>query len=69
MKVSLGKKSRWQRTIGPIASFVKGKTLVVNGRALSVEKAAKPAARAIGGLVLATAASAAVSSLRGKKVS
>ena len=67
MKVSLRKKSRWQRTIDPIASLIKGRTLVVNGRALSVEGAAKPAARAMGGLVLATAASAVVSSLRGKK--
>lgn len=66
MKVSLKKKSRWQQAIDPIASKVKGKTLTVNGRQLNAAGAARPAARAVGGLVIATVASAVVSSLRGK---
>lgn len=66
MKVSLKKKSRWEQAIDPIASKVKGKTLTVNGKALTAESAAKPAARAVGGLVIATVVSAVVSTLRGK---
>ncbi len=66
MKVSLKRKSRWEQAIDPIASKVKGKTLTVNGKALTAEGAAKPAARAVGGLVIATVASAVVSYLRGK---
>jgi hypothetical protein len=66
MKISFRKKSRWQQAIDPVKSLMKGKTLTVNGRILSAESAAKPAARAVGGLIIATAASALVSSLRGK---
>lgn len=66
MKVSLKRKSRWEQVIDPIANKVKGKSLTVNGKPLTAEGAAKPAARAVGGLVIATVASAVVSSLRGK---
>ncbi len=66
MKVSLKKKSRWERAIDPIASRLKGKRLTLNGKAVTVETAAKPVARAVGGLVLATVISAVVSSLRGQ---
>ena len=66
MKLSLKRKSRWEQAIDPIASKVKGKTLTVNGKQLSAESAGRPAARALGGLVLATIASAVVSSRRGK---
>jgi hypothetical protein len=66
MKVALKKKSRWEQAIDSIASKVKGKTLTVNGKELTAEGAAKPAARAVGGLVIATVASAVVSSMRSK---
>jgi hypothetical protein len=66
MKISLKKKNRWQRAIAPVSSLLRGKTLKVNGKVLSAETAAKPAARAVGGLLIATVASAVVSSVRGK---
>ena len=66
MKISLRRKSRWQRAIEPLLSALKGKTLTVNGKVLIAETAAKPAARAMGGLLIATVASAVVSSVRGK---
>jgi hypothetical protein len=66
MKISFRRKSRWQRAVEPIMSLLKGKTLTVNGKVLSAESAAKPAARAVGGLLIATVASAVVSSVRGK---
>lgn len=66
MKISFKKKSRWEQAIDPVRSLLKGKTLTVNGRVLSAESAAKPAARAVGGFLIATAASALVSSWRGK---
>ena len=59
MKVSLRKKSRWERAIDPIASRLKGK-------AVTAQTAAKPAARAAGGLVIATLVSAVISALRGQ---
>jgi hypothetical protein len=64
MKLSLKKKSRWERAIEPIAKRFKGKTL--NGKSLNAQSAVKPAARAVGGLLVATAISAAVSSMRGE---
>jgi hypothetical protein len=66
MKVSLKRKSRWERVIDSITSGLKGKSLTVNGKAVTAETAAKPAARAVGGLVIATAISAVISSLRAK---
>jgi hypothetical protein len=66
MKISFRRKSRWQRAVEPVMSLLKGKTLTVNGKVLTAETAAKPAARAAGGLLLATVASAVVSSVRGK---
>jgi hypothetical protein len=66
MKISLRRKSRWQRAVEPVLSMLKGKTLTINGKVLSAETAAKPAARAMGGLLAATVASAVVSSVRGK---
>jgi hypothetical protein len=69
MKISFKKKSTWQQAIDPVKSLLKGKTLTVNGKVLSAESAAKPAARAVGGLLIATVASALVSSIRGKATS
>ncbi len=66
MKVSLKRKSRWEQAIEPIANKMKGKSLTVNGKQLSAQGAGKPAARAVGGLLIATIASAVVSSVRGK---
>ena len=66
MKVALKKKSRWDQAIDPIASKIKGRSLTVNGKQLTAEGAAKPAARAAGGLLIATVASAVVSSMRSK---
>jgi hypothetical protein len=66
MKVSLRKKSRWERAVEPITSGMKGKTLTLNGKAVTAQTAAKPAARAVGGLVIATVVSAVISSLRGQ---
>ena len=66
MKFSFKKKSRWERTIEPIVGKMKGKTLTVNGKELTPETAVKPAARAVGGLLLATVVSAFVSSVRGR---
>jgi hypothetical protein len=69
MKISFKKKSSWQQAIDPVKSLLKGKTLTVNGKVFSAESAAKPAARAVGGLLIATVASALVSSIRGKAAS
>lgn len=69
MKISFKKKSPWQQAIAPVKSLMKGKTLTVNGKVFSAESAAKPAARAVGGLLVATVASAVVSSFRGKATS
>lgn len=66
MSISFGRKSRWQRAVEPARSLLKGKTLTVNGKVLSAETAAKPAARAVGGLLVATVASAVVSTVRRK---
>jgi hypothetical protein len=66
MKVSLRKKSRWERAIDPIASRLKGNTFTLNGKAVTAQTAVKPAARAVGGLVIATVVSAVISSLRGQ---
>lgn len=66
MKLSLKKKSRWEQAVDAIASRIKGKALTINGKELTAETAAKSTARAVGGLVIATAASAVVSSLRGR---
>jgi hypothetical protein len=64
MKVSWKKKNRWERLLDPIASGVRDRELTVNGRKVTVEGVAKPAARVVGGLVIATVASAIVSSVR-----
>ena len=69
MKISFKKRNRWQQAVDPVVSLLKGKTLTVNGKVLSAESAAKPAARAVGGLLIATVASALVSSMRGKAAS
>jgi len=66
MKISLKRKSRWERAIDPIASRLKGKTLTLNGKPVTAETTAKPAARAVGGLAMATVISAVISSLRGR---
>ena len=52
MNISLGRKSRWQRAVEPARSLLKGKKLEVNGKVLSVETAVKPAACAVGGLLV-----------------
>ncbi len=64
MKIALKKKSRWERIVEPIVSRVNGTTLTVNGKAVSPDAIRKPASRALGGLVIATVASAIVSSVR-----
>ena len=64
MKVSLKRKSWWERTIDPIARNLKGKSLTVNGKQVTAKAATKPAARAVGGLVVATTISAIISSMR-----
>ena len=56
--------SRWQRVRDPIAAKMKGRGLTLNGKALSVDTVAKPAARVVGGLLAATVVSAVLSSLR-----
>lgn len=66
MKVSLKKKSWWERAVEPVTSRLKGRTLAVNGQAVTAKSVAKPAARAVGGVVVATAISAAISSMRGQ---
>jgi hypothetical protein len=66
MRVSFKKKSGWAKALDPIASKVKGRTLRVNGKPLTAEMAARPAARAIVVLAIATAASAIVSAMRGR---
>ena len=66
MKVSLKKKSWWERAVEPVTSRLRGRTLAVNGQALTAKSVAKPAARAVGGVVVATAISAVISSVRGK---
>jgi hypothetical protein len=66
MKVSWRKKSRWEQVLDPIASKVKGRELTVNGRLIKGEQLVKPAARAVGGLAIATVVSALVSTLRGQ---
>lgn len=64
MKVSWRKKSALQRVWEELAGNLKGRSLTVNGKRVSPDKIAKPAVRAIGGLVAATVASAVVSSFR-----
>jgi len=66
MKVSLKKKSWWERAVDPVARRMKGRTLAVNGQAVTAKSVAKPAARAVGGVVVATAISAVISSMRGQ---
>jgi hypothetical protein len=66
MKVAFKKKSRWERAIDPVASKVKGRTLTVDGKPLTINAAAKPVALGLGGLVIATVASAVVSYVRGQ---
>jgi len=66
MRVSLKKKSWWERTVDPVTSRMKGRTLAVNGQAVTAKSVAKPAARAVGGVVVATAISAVISSMRGQ---
>jgi hypothetical protein len=67
MKVSWRKKSRWERALEPITSRVKGRELTINGsKALTAGKVTKPAARVLGGLVIATVVSAVVSAVRGQ---
>jgi hypothetical protein len=66
MKVSLKKKSWWERAVDPMTSRLKGRSLAVNGQAVTARSVAKPAARAVGGVVVATAISAVISSLRGQ---
>ena len=66
MKVSLKKKSWWGRAVDPVTSRMKGRTLAVNGQAVTAKSVAKPAARAVGGVVVATAISAVISSMRGQ---
>jgi hypothetical protein len=64
MRVSLKRKSWWERAIDPIAGNLKGKSLTVNGKQVNAKAATKPAARAVGGLMVATAISAVISSKR-----
>ena len=64
MKVTWKKRSRWERVTEPVASRLRGRQLTVNGRAVKGEEIAKPAVRAVGGLVIATAISAVLSTLR-----
>jgi len=66
MKVSLRKKSWWERAVDPVTGRLKGRTLAVNGQAMTAKSVAKPAARAVGGVVVATAISAVISSMRGQ---
>ena len=66
MKFSWRKKSRWQRVWEPIAGRMQGRTFKVNGKALNVDKVAKPAGRVVGGLLAATVVSAALSAVRGQ---
>jgi hypothetical protein len=66
MKLSWRKKSRWDRMVEPIAGKVKGRSLELNGKALTAQGMAKPAARAVGGLVIATTISAIISTFRGQ---
>ena len=66
MKVSLKKKSWWERAVDPLTSRLRGRSLAVNGQAVTAKSVAKPAARAVGGVVVATAISAVVSSVRGR---
>ena len=66
MRISWKRKSSLQRAWDAVAGNVKGRALLVNGKKVTPEKVAKPAVRAIGGLVAATVASAVVSSFRGR---
>jgi hypothetical protein len=66
MKVSLKRKSWWERAVDPLTNRLKGRTLAVNGQAVTAKSVAKPAARAVGGVVVATAISAVISSVRGQ---
>jgi len=66
MRVSLKKKSWWERAVDPVTSRLRGRTLAVNGQALTAKSVAKPAARAVGGVVVATAISAVISTMRGQ---
>lgn len=66
MRVTWKKRSGWQRVRDAVSGTIKGRTLTVNGKAVNGDTVAKPAARAVGGLLLATAASAIISSLRGQ---
>jgi hypothetical protein len=64
MKVSWKKKRRWKRPLDAIASEVRGRELTVNGKAIKAKQFARPAVGAVGGLVIATAISAFISTLR-----
>jgi hypothetical protein len=66
MRVSWRKRSRWERALAPITRRVKGRELTVNGKALSAGAVARPAARVLGGLAVATVVSAIVSAVRGQ---
>jgi hypothetical protein len=67
VKVTLKKKSWWERAVAPVTSRLKGRTLAVNGQGVTAKSVAKPAARAVGGVVVATAISAVISSMRGER--
>jgi hypothetical protein len=64
MKLSWRKRSLWQRAWDPIASQLTGRKLTLNGKPISADRFAKPAARAAGGFAAATVISAVLSSLR-----
>jgi hypothetical protein len=66
MKISWKRKSSLERMWDAVAGNLKGRALTVNGKKVTPDKVAKPAVRAIGGLVAATVASAVVSSFRGR---
>ena len=66
MKISWKRKSPLERMWDAVAGNLKGRALTVNGKKVTPDKVAKPAVRAIGGLVAATVASAVVSSFRGR---
>jgi hypothetical protein len=66
MRISWKRKSTLQRLWDAVAGNMKGRALTVNGKKISPDKVAKPAVRAVGGLVAATVASAVVSSFRGR---
>jgi hypothetical protein len=66
MKISWKRKSSLERMWDAVAGNLKGRALTVNGKKVTPDKVAKPAVRAIGGLVAATVASAVVSAFRGR---